>query len=382
MTRIYLDNAATSWPKPDCVYDAVDHYQRQVGVAAGRGSYGDAESIARTIQQARKNIGQLIGAEASQIVLTHNCTDALNLALHGLLQSGDHVVTSVAEHNSVLRPLATLAAKGIETTYVPVDEQGLIDLDQLGKSVTASTKLIAITHASNVTGAIQPIEAIGRVAHARDCLLLLDAAQTCGHVPIDLRSGHVDLMAAPGHKGLLGPLGTGILYIASGIEAQLQCIRQGGTGTQSDDPTQPTEVPAKYESGNLNVPGLVGLDAGVRYVLDNQLDQDISIEARSNQLIQGLQALDNLTVYSTPNPCGIVSFNLTGYDPQEVATLLDSAGGIQVRAGLHCAPLMHRSLGTLSTGGTVRASCGHFTTAEEIEQLIELVTSLAESMMT
>lgn len=380
LTRIYLDNAATSWPKPESVYSAVDRYQREVGVAAGRGSYRDAEAVERTIAKTRLSICSLIGGESSdRVVFTQNCTDALNLALHGLLLSGDHVVTSCAEHNSVLRPLdAIRESKGITFTTVDVDSFGCVDVQAIQDAVIPETKLIALTHASNVTGFVQPIEQIGRLAKKCGCLFLLDAAQTLGHVPIDVGNCFVDLLAAPGHKGLLAPLGTGLLYVGKGVEEILQATRQGGTGTQSELPQQPGTLPTKYEAGNLNVPGIVGLAAGVSYISERHLTHNRHLFELSSRLLTGIQVAE-VTSYSNPNDCGIVSFNIKGYDPRELATLLENSADIQVRAGLHCAPLMHQALGTFESGGTVRASCGHFSTEQEIDKLVESVRMLAEA---
>ena len=382
--RIYLDNAATSWPKPAAVYEAVDHYQRHVGVAAGRGSYQEAENVARTIQRARTNIAKLAGASSgNQIVFTSNCTDSLNLVLHGLLRADDHVITSVAEHNSVLRPLATLKSdRHVATTQVRTDSQGRIDLDELRSAMTAKTKLIALTHASNVTGTLQPIAEVGRLAQEHEVRFLVDAAQTLGHVPIDVTSWQVDFLAAPGHKGLLGPLGTGLLYIAPGLEAELSSMRQGGTGTQSERAEQPEQLPAKYESGNLNVPGLVGLDAGVSYVQEHGLDRKTAPQSLAKLLVEQLSSIRRVRWYGTADTgrgVGIVSFTVEGYDASEVASMLETAGRVQVRAGLHCAPEMHRALGTLAVGGTVRVSCGHFNTAAQIDRVVELVGTLASS---
>jgi cysteine desulfurase family protein len=374
-----LDNAATSWPKPESVYAAVDQYQRHVGAAAGRGGYQEAESVARTLQKLRHNIARLIGAAggANRIVFAFNCTDALNTVLHGVLAPGDHVVTSVAEHNSVLRPLADLAKRnGIETTMVPVTGDGVIDPDAIRAAVRRRTRLVAITHASNVTGVVQPIDDIVRIARDHGCLSLVDAAQTLGHVPIDVASWGVDFLAAPGHKGLLGPLGTGVLYVAPGSEKQLRAVRQGGTGTQSELARQPEELPDKFESGNLNVPGLVGLDAGVRFVLDHRLDQDAGQRELLQRLWHGLSEIPGVTLYGAPTAVGIASFTFSGYDPGELASLLDAAGRVQVRSGLHCAPEMHRALGTLEGGGAVRASCGHFNSAEDVDRLVHVMREL------
>jgi len=382
MNRIYLDNAATSWPKPEVVYEAVDRYQRTIGVAAGRGSYRNADAVDRTLTRLRSNLSKLIGSSdsPSQCVFTQNCTEALNLALHGTLREGDHVVTTEIEHNSIMRPLAHLARmKGIRVTTVEADSEGLVSLENLSSAVMNATRLIAITHGSNVTGAVQPIAEVGRIAAERDCLLLVDAAQTLGHVPLNVETNHIDLLAAPGHKGLLGPLGTGFLYIRSGLETQLCELHQGGTGTSSELLDQPEQLPAKYESGNANVPGLVGLDAGVKYVLDEKTIESSTLQDLTEMTIQEVSSLSNVKVHSRVNPCGIVSFNLNGFDPREVATMLDGAAGIEVRAGLHCAPGVHRRIGTFDSGGCVRASFGHFSTQDCAKQLVEAVSMLASS---
>lgn len=380
--RIYLDNAATSWPKPESVYAAIDQYHRDCGAAAGRGAYADAEQVERTVTQTRTRIGNLINGPSPNIVFGHNCTDALNLALHGLLQPNDHVITSVAEHNSILRPLNYLTEhRHISVTTVSTLPNGLIDLRELAQQITPRTRLIALAHASNVTGTMQPIEQIGRIAQAHGCSFLVDAAQTLGHFPIDVTSQGIDLLAAPGHKGLFGPLGTGLLYIAADLVSQLDSTRQGGTGTQSESPTQPDESPSKYEAGNLNVPGIVGLDAGVQYVVKNGLVESDHLLKLSRHVVESLQQTPGVDLFSQANVCGIVSFNVAGYDAREVATALDASAGIQVRAGLHCAPLMHQALKTSDAGGTVRASFGHFSTIEEADKLIEAVDALAANPM-
>src|SRR6185312_814214 len=239
--RIYLDNAATTWPKPETVYDAVDHYQREIGAPNGRSGYREAQESNRIVERARQGVADLIGAEdPSYIILGLNCSDMLNMAIRGMVRPGDHVVTTVCDHNSVLRPLRMLReTAGVEVTYVPCDSEGLVSPDDVKAAIRPSTRLVAVNHASNVTGAIQPIEEIGRIVKATDALFLVDAAQSLGHVPLDVRSSYADWLAAPGHKGLLGPLGTGVLFIRSGVEHEVQPLRYGGTGTQSDEDRQP-----------------------------------------------------------------------------------------------------------------------------------------------
>jgi cysteine desulfurase family protein len=378
-----LDNAATSWPKPHAVYDAVDRYQRELGAPAGRSAYAEAAEVERVVGSCRKKIARLIGAaDPSRIVFTQNGTDALNLALHGLLRPGDHVVTTVCEHNSVLRPLSFLAERGVAATHVQCDSHGYVDPDAIDRAITPKTRLIALIHASNVTGAVQPAEAIGKVAADHGIFFLLDAAQSLGYVPIDVAILGCHLLAAPGHKGLLGPLGTGILYVAPRIERQLVPLRQGGTGTRSDEDRQPDSLPDRYESGNLNVPGIVGLEAGVSHLLELG---EAHILAHGRMLVQrllaGLTGLPGLRLYGPPSGddrVGVVSLNVKGFDPQELAAVLDAQWRIQTRAGLHCAPRMHAALGT-SPSGTLRLSIGHFTTQEEIDAVIAAFTEITSS---
>lgn len=381
--RIYLDNAATSWPKPDAVYQAVDAYQRQNGAAAGRGVYRSAQLAERTVAQCRKRIADLIGSKSpDQIVFTLNGTDSLNLAIHGWLRPGDHVVTSVCEHNSVLRPLHAIRQSDPSITFdlVGCDEEGFIDPAEVRQALRPNTRLIALTHASNVTGAIQSLRDIGKFAAERGTYFLVDAAQSLGHLPIDVNELGCHLLAAPGHKGLLGPLGTGLLYVAPGVEAELLPIRQGGSGTRSDQPEQPTTLPDRYESGNLNVPGIAGLNAGVAWLLERGVaaihQQELELRAF---LLKELQQIPSVTVYGprdNEQAVGVVSFNIAGFDPQEVAAALDAAAGFELRSGLHCSPLMHRAIGTAGAG-TVRASFGPFTTMADVGKLSAAVREFA-----
>jgi cysteine desulfurase/selenocysteine lyase len=378
--RIYLDNAATSWPKPEAVYAAADRYQRDNGAPAGRSAYADAVAANRLIDQARRGVATLLGArDPRQIVFALNGTDALNIALRGAIRPGDHVVTTVCEHNSVLRPLRFLAeTAGIEVTY---DGAGYVSPDDVQAALRPNTRLVAVVHASNVTGAIQPVVDIGRIVREHGALFLVDAAQSLGHVPIAVDELGVDLLAAPGHKGLLGPLGAGVLYVRPGVERQLAPLRCGGTGTQSDDDRQPDSMPDKFEPGNHNVPGLAGLAAGCEYLLKRTI---ADVEAHHRQLTERLLAalteIPGVTIYgpqSQDRRTSVVSFNLAGYDPQELAAVLDASHGVQCRAGLHCAPRMHAALGTLELGGAVRFSPGPFTMADDLDAAIAAVQAAA-----
>jgi len=381
--RVYLDNAATSWPKPEAVYAAVDRYQRVVGAAAGRSGYREAGEAQRVVDAARRGCAALLGVvDPSRLVFGANGTDALNLAIHGLLRSGDHVVTTVCEHNSVLRPLAEAGrTRNVTVTYVGCDGAGYIDPHDIQRALTPRTRLVAITHASNVTGAIQPLEAIARVARTAQVTLLVDAAQSAGHVPLDIDALEADLVATSGHKGLLGPLGTGVLYIRSGLEGLLKPTRQGGTGLNSTVDAQPDQLPERYEAGNLNTPALAGLAASTEFLAEQTVDaiaeRELMLVAR---LWEGLSDIPGVRLYgpSDEQPrAAVVSFRVEGYDPQDFAAALDSSFGVQCRAGLHCAPRMHAALGTVAQGGLVRLSCGWATTAAEVDKALEAIAAIA-----
>lgn len=383
--RIYLDNAATSWPKPEAVYRAVDEYQRQLGAPAGRGAYSTGQDVQRRVAEARRAVASLLCApDAKRIVFGFNGTDALNIALHGLLQDGGHVVTTVVEHNSVLRPLRWLAEhRGVRTTHVACDAFGKVSAADIEQALEPETRLIALSHASNVTGTLQPVGEVGRVAHDRGIVLLVDAAQSLGHVPIDVEALHIDVLASSGHKGLLGPLGTGMLYVAPGVEQRIESFRQGGTGTSSEQDRQPDQLPHRFESGNLNVPGIVGLGAGAAFVQERGVESLRRHEQQlTARLLDELRQIEGVTLYGPDDVeqrVGVVSFGIAGFEPQEVASMLDAACGIQVRAGLHCAPLIHKALGTQDFGGTVRISVGPFNTPDHVHAAARAVAQLAAS---
>ncbi|MEX2142739.1 MAG: aminotransferase class V-fold PLP-dependent enzyme [Pirellulales bacterium] len=381
--RIYLDNAATSWPKPESVYRAVDRYQREVGAPAGRSGYTEASEVSRLVEQARMAVARILGVKDSAcIAFCHNGTDALNAAIHGALRDGGHVVTSDAEHNSVLRPLALLAAQGrISLNHVPCDSAGRIDPADVRRALRPGTRLVAIQHASNVTGTIQPLAEVGKAVRSHGALFLVDAAQTLGHLPFTVDDLHCDLLAAPGHKGLMGPLGTGVLYVRPGVEAHLQSFRQGGTGTNSESDEHPGDMPDKFEAGNLNVPGIAGLRAGCDFLLERGIARlHTTISGLVEHFCRRLQQIDGVKLYGSDGAedrVGVVSLNIQGYDPQDVAASLDTAYRIQVRAGLHCAARIHHALHTFERGGTVRFSVGPFNTAEEIAVAAEAVGEIA-----
>jgi cysteine desulfurase family protein len=382
--RIYLDNAATSWPKPEAVYAAVDRYQRHVGAAAGRSAYRDAGEAQRVVDAARRGCAAVLGVlDPTRIVFGANGTDVLNLAIHGILRPGDRVVTTEVEHNSVLRPLAEAArTKNIEVSYIGCDAAGFVDPATVRQVASAkSTRLVAVSHASNVTGAIQPIRDIVKAAHEAHALVLVDAAQSAGHVRLAAQDLGVDLLATSGHKGLLGPLGTGVLYVRSGLEKELQPIRQGGTGLNSTQDEQPAQLPERYEAGNLNTPALAGLAAATQFLSEQGMETIVEQESRLvERLLRGLGSLSTVKVYgpAAGQPrVAVVSFAVEGYDPQDFAAALDSSFGVQCRAGLHCAPRMHAALRTVARGGTVRLSCGWSTTETEVDRALEAVAAIA-----
>jgi cysteine desulfurase / selenocysteine lyase len=385
LKSIYLDNAATSYPKPETVYSAVDNYYRNLGAPAGRSAYSQATRVQHLINQSRLRVANFFNAESpDRIIFTFNGTDSLNLAIHGLLKKGDHAITTMVEHNSVLRPLRNLeTCQKITVIRIPCDTTGRIDPADIKKAIIpGKTKLIAVTHASNVTGTIQPIQEIIEIAHQNNVIVLVDAAQSAGHLSIDVQELGIDLLATAGHKGLLGPLGTGLLYIRPGLEEQIKSIRQGGTGSQSENDQQPEILPDKYESGNLNAGGIIGLSEGIAYLQEKGLDQLRQKEVGlTEMLMNGLKPLQGLTLFGSENPrnrLGVISLTLDGMDPQDLAAILDDSYGICSRAGFHCAPEIHQQIGTSDSGGTLRLSIGHFTFEEEIQKTIEAFSEICD----
>jgi cysteine desulfurase family protein len=387
-TRIYLDNAATTFPKPPSVIEAMQRYAVELGASPGRGSYHESRESGRLLEQCRERLLRLFNGESpSSVIFTLNATDALNLAIQGWLRPGDHAITTWLDHNSVLRPYNALAEAGIiEQTRVQCDPStGLVDPDDIRKAIRKNTRLIAIAHSSNVTGTLQPIAEIGRIAREHGVTFLVDAAQTLGHVPIDVQRDHIDFLAAPGHKGLLGPLGTGLLYIRPELAAQLHPIRQGGTGSVSELDVQPDFLPDRFEPGSHNTLGLVGLSEGVQYLLDRGLD---AVWAHERELTRALLRLferkfDGLRLYGPTKldeRVGVFSVRMAGYDkPQQLSDVLEERFGLLTRSGLHCAPLAHRTIGSFELGGTTRFSLGPFNTLEQVETIGEALEQLTTS---
>jgi len=376
---IYLDNAATSWPKPPGVAQATSKALTSGLGNPGRTTHHLAMDAALMVQECRENLAQLFAiANPLRICFTSNATEALNLAIKGVLSPGDHAICSSMEHNSVWRPLVALQERGIELTIVEASTSGVVDLSRIEQSIKGNTKLIAVLHASNVNGAILPAAEIGRLARERGIAFLVDAAQTAGSIPIDVKAMNIDLLAFPGHKGLLGPQGTGGLYVSE--EVSLRPLKEGGTGSDSMSASQPSYYPDKLESGTLNVPGIAGLNHSVRFLLQKGVAQVVRRETKLTQrLLTGLMEIDGVTVYgpSAELPrAAVVSFNLRNLDPVFVANELERRADIACRPGWHCAALAHQTQGTQDTG-TVRLSPGPFTKMTEIEIALGVIAELA-----
>ncbi len=382
--RLYADNAATSFPKPPAVFDAMRAYAEELGASAGRGAYHEAVETGEVLSACRRRLARLIRAESPEhVVFTHNCSAALNQAIKGLLRPGDHVVATTMEHNSVLRPLNALAAAGvIGVDYVKADPAtACVRLEDVLSAITPRTRLVAVVHASNVTGTLQPIERIGAELRRRGVTFLVDAAQSAGHVPIDVQCMQIDLLAVPGHKGLMGPLGTGALYIRPGLEATLSPLIEGGTGSISEQATQPEFMPDKFESGSHNAIGIAGLNAALAWLEDHTIEacraHDIAL---SQAFTEGCRVIDGLTVYGSMDPetrVVVFSVRLAGYAPDELSALLEGEFGILTRSGIHCAPLAHRTIGTDADGGTTRLSFGAYNTIADVDRCIDALARLA-----
>ncbi len=379
---IYLDNAATSWPKPETVYRASDEALRRGG-SPGRSGHKLSNAAGRTVEEARIALARLFNApKPDRIVFTLNATDALNLALKGILKNGDHVITSSMEHNSVARPLEALRSIGVEVTKVAMSPISGVDIQDVSAAIKENTKLMVFSHVSNVTGTVNPIADIGKLCHENGILFLVDAAQSAGAIPIDVMKMKIDLLAFPGHKSLLGPGGIGGLYIKEGL--LLNPLREGGTGSFSEMLTQPEKVPDRYESGTMNTPGIAGLAEGVRFLFEHGVETIQKKEAAlTNMLLNGISEISGITVFGPPPGelrVGVVSLLINEMEPIQTAIILDSMFDIAVRAGLHCAPDAHITLGTLETGGTVRLSIGAFNTENDIELCLEALRSIAEEV--
>lgn len=376
---IYFDNAATTFPKPNEVYDSIMKAMKEYGANPGRAGHKLALRMGREVFETRELLAKLFNIDnPMNIIFTSNCTESLNIAIKGLLQKGDHVITTSMEHNSVLRPLFALQKEGVELTIVKGDPMGRINPKDIEKSIKKNTKLIVTTHVSNLVGTIMPIETIGKIARDNGIYYLVDAAQSAGVYDIDVNKMNIDMLAFPGHKGLLGPQGTGGLYIRDGLI--IKEIKQGGTGSVSESLEQPNMFPDRYESGTLNGPGIVGLGAGIKYILEKGIENIRKHEEELTQhFIEEALKIDKIKVYGPLNvkeQGSVVAINIGHEDSSEVSFLLDENYDIAVRSGLHCAPMAHRTIGTFEQG-VVRFSFGPFNTHEEIELGIKALKEIS-----
>jgi len=380
---LYVDNAATSWPKPPGVVEAMVHFMEKVGANPGRSAHHLSVEAGRIVYNAREAVAELLNApDPMRVVFGYNATEALNLALRGLLRPGNHVVTSSMEHNSVMRPLRALERQGVGVTVVRCSPQGFLDPPDVETAIKPNSKMIVLNHASNVVGTILPIAEVGEISRRYNLLLLVDAAQTAGAYPIDVEADKIDLLAFTGHKSLLGPMGIGGLYIGERVKLrEFEPLKRGGTGSRSELEEQPDFLPDMCESGTPNVVGIAGLLAGVRFVLERGVDEIRRHEVELTQrLIEGLSAIPGVTVHGghgAQRQTATISFNIKGLSPSEVGLRLDEEYGILCRVGLHCAPAAHKTIGTFPAG-TVRFGLGVFNTLEEVETALEAIRQLAQ----
>ena len=376
---IYFDNAATTLQKPDCVIRAVTQGLTAFG-NPGRGVHAPSLSASRAVYEARSAMAQLLHAESpTQIAFTANATESLNIAIKGILHPGDHVITTALEHNSVLRPLYEMEGLGVELTILPADGLGNVCYEDFEAAMRDNTRAIVCTHGSNLTGNLLDIGRIGAIARAHGLLFVVDASQTAGVFPIDVQNMGIDILCFTGHKGLLGPQGTGGLYVREGVT--VRPLLTGGSGVQSHSKVHPVQMPTALEAGTLNAHGLVGLNAGVRYLLDTGID---ALREKELELMwafyEGVRQIPGITLYgdfSQRERCPIVSLNVRDYDSAQVSDVLFSQFGIATRPGAHCAPLLHDALGT-GEQGAVRFSFSHYNTLEEIHIAVSALQEIAQ----
>ncbi|MCX6281557.1 MAG: aminotransferase class V-fold PLP-dependent enzyme [Bacteroidetes bacterium] len=378
---IYFDNSATTFPKPEVVYTFMCDFYREHGVNPGRSGFDAALETEEVIMATRKMLTELFnGGDYNRLTFSYNASDSLNMIIQGLAEQGDHVITTKLEHNSVLRPLYHLEQDNrIEVTHVSFDSQGYVDPEDIRKAIRSNTKFAVINHCSNVIGTIQPVEEIGRICKEAGIYLVVDGSQSAGAVPIDMKKMNIDVFVFTGHKCLMGPTGIGGSYVMDGVPVKL--TRFGGTGVRSAQRTHLEEYPYHLECGTLNLVGIAGLNAGVKWIIERGIDnlhnQEIMLWDR---LRKGVQRLDNVTTYCAQNSIHknpVLSLNIKGFDSGDVGTMLDVDYNIACRTGLQCAPLVHEVLGTDKIHGTVRLSIGPFNTVEHIDAAVNAITEIA-----
>ncbi len=378
---IYLDNSATSFPKPEEVYKYMDEFYRKHGVNPGRSGFDAAIETEEIIHTTRKMLTELFnGDDPNRLTFSYNASDSLNMILQGIAQKGDHVVTTMLEHNSVLRPLYHLQESGIiETTHVSFDENGFVHPDDIKKAIKKNTKMVVLNHSSNVIGTVQPLKEVGAICKQMGVYFIVDASQSAGAIPIDVVDMSIDALVFTGHKCLMGPTGIGGSYVTKDLP--VKGTRFGGTGVRSAQKTHLTQYPYRLECGTLNIVGVAGLNAGVKWVqkqgMKNLHDQEYKLY---NKLRNAMNDLENVTVYcgnNTKNQSPVLSINIKGFESGDVGTLLDVDYNIASRTGLQCAPLVHVKLGTDKIHGTVRFSLGPLNIEEHIDKAIEAVKDIA-----
>lgn len=379
---IYLDNSATSFPKPDEVYDFMNTFYRTKGVSPGRSGFDAAIETEEVVNNTRKMLTKLFngGTDHNRLTFSYNATDSLNLIINGLVEKGDHVVTTLLEHNSVLRPLYTHQQQGtIDVTYVPFDVNGYVDPDDIKKAVRPQTKFVIVTHCSNVLGTIQPLAEIGKICRDKGVLFVVDGSQGAGSVDFDMQACNVDVYCFTGHKCLLGPTGIGGSYVREGVDIKL--TRAGGTGVRSAQRTHLEEYPYRLEYGTLNLLGVGGLYAGVKWITNQGImnihNREIALWDKLRLAVQNIDGVKTYCANSRENKNPVLSFNIKGFEAGDVGMMLDVDYNIAVRTGLQCAPLVHEHIGTYNTHGTVRLSVGAFTTEAEIDTAIEAIKEIA-----
>jgi len=368
---IYLDNGATSFPKPEEVYSYMDQFYRQYGVNPGRAGYDICLEAGAIVESTRQQLTDLFnGNDPDRLCFTYNSTDSLNIIINGILRPGDHAITTTLEHNSVLRPLYHLSLEGVQVDYVSFNNAGFIDPDDIRKRFRSNTRLVIVNHASNVIGTIQPIREIGYFCRQAGIPFAIDASQSAGKVPIDVQEQHIDLVAFTGHKSLLGPTGIGGLYVGEGIE--IRPTRVGGTGVRSAERMHPEEYPYRLEAGTLNTLGIAGLHAGVQWLqskgMDNLHGQEMELTRMLRDQIANLPGTILYCQEDLNDHIAVLSFNLEGVEASDIGEMLNLEHHLACRTGLHCAPLLHQQLGTAKIGGAVRFSLGPFTTQDHILQ--------------
>lgn len=378
---IYLDNSATSFPKPQVVYDFMKEFYQSHGVSPGRSGFDKALEAEEVVHSTRKLLTELFnGTDPNHLTFSYNATDSLNRIIQGMISKGDHVITTNLEHNSVLRPLYHRKHEGdIDVTYIPFDKRGYIDPDDVKKAFRSNTRLVIVNHSSNIIGTVQPVAEIGRYCREAGIYFAVDASQSAGAVPIDVQAMNIDLLAFTGHKCLMGPTGIGGSYVGENVP--IKCTIFGGTGVRSAHPFHLDEFPYRMEAGTLNTVGVAGLFAGVKWVISEGMDNIHACEMRLwDKLRRGVQAIDGVTTYcadDTENQNPVLSLNIDGWLAGDAGTMLDVDHNIATRTGLQCAPLVHVYLGTDKLHGTVRFSVGPFNTEAEIDKAIEAVREIA-----